>query len=166
MLLDRQPTLQGPTITLRPLYQDDLDALYRAASDPLIWDQHPANRHELAEFDDFVEDTLRSGGALVVLAKNGEVIGTSRYSEHDVDACAVEIGWTFLKRDHWGGTTNRELKTLMIDHAFTAVDCITFRVRAQNQRSQRAVEKLGARRTTVDADDWVHFELTRDAWSE
>jgi hypothetical protein len=35
------PTLDGETISLRPLQADDFDAVYAAASDPLVWEQHP-----------------------------------------------------------------------------------------------------------------------------
>lgn len=165
MTLDRQPTLQGPSLTLRPLTADDHDALYQAASDPLIWEQHPANRHEPAEFDAFFADSLSSGGALAVIDKGGRVIGTSRFDGYDEASSSVEIGWTFLDRAHWGGGTNRELKSLMIDHALSEVDTVRFRAAPANHRSQRAVEKLGAQRVPGPAPhEWVHFELTRPAW--
>lgn len=47
---DLQPTLIGSTITLRPLREADFDALHAAASDPLIWEQHPdpLGRHDMA----------------------------------------------------------------------------------------------------------------------
>jgi RimJ/RimL family protein N-acetyltransferase len=56
----------------------------------------------------------------------------------------VEIGWTFLVRDLWGGEANRELKALMLEHAFAVVERVELRVHAANARSRRAVEKLGA----------------------
>jgi RimJ/RimL family protein N-acetyltransferase len=65
----------------------------------------------------------------------------------------VEIGWTFLVRAHWGGTTNREVKRLMLEHALQSVDRVIFMVGVENYRSQRAVEKLGARRAGRRPDD-------------
>jgi hypothetical protein len=48
---DRQPTLKGRLVELRPLRSEDYDDLYAVASDPLIWEQHPArDRHEEARF--------------------------------------------------------------------------------------------------------------------
>ena len=35
-----RPTLSGTLITVRPLNLDDFEAMYAAASDPLIWGQH------------------------------------------------------------------------------------------------------------------------------
>jgi hypothetical protein len=42
-----------------------------------------------------------------------------------------------------GGTTNREVKRLMLDHAFTFVDTVIFWVGEQNWRSQGAMTKIG-----------------------
>ena len=131
--MDRQPTLVGPTLRLRPLLSSDHDALAAAASDPLIWEQHPdRERGSAAGFDRFFADSLASGGALVVCAADGAVIGSSRYADDDpADGGRVEIGWTFLVRAHWGGATNRELKRLMLDHAFASVQTVVFRRRRQ-----------------------------------
>ena len=38
----RQPTLQNALVLVRPLQQEDFDALFEVAADPLIWEQHPA----------------------------------------------------------------------------------------------------------------------------
>jgi len=57
----------------------------------------------------------------------------------------VEIGWTFLERAFSGGSYNRELKSLMLDHAFRFVDRVLFIVGEKNLRSQKALQKIGAR---------------------
>src|SRR5664280_1852853 len=78
---------------------------------------------------------------------NGRLIGSSRYHGHDPDRREVEIGWTFLARSYWGGTYNRELKRLMLRHAFRFVDTVVFLVGPANLRSQRAVEGIGGVRS-------------------
>ena len=55
----------------------------------------------------------------------------------------VEIGWTFLIRALWGGATNRQIKELMLRHAFETVGTVSFRIATNNLRSCRATEKLG-----------------------
>ncbi len=55
----------------------------------------------------------------------------------------MEIGWTFLARDYWGGSYNFEIKQLMLDHAFLFVDTVVFWVGEDNMRSRRATEKIG-----------------------
>ena len=146
MSFDCQPVLRGALLELRPLRADDSDALYAVTADPLIWAQHPVkDRHRKEAFRDFFQEQLTSGGALVAVdTRTGAVIVMSRFHGYDEQRSEIEIGWTFLARSHWGGTYNREMKHLMLHHAFRFVRSVVFLVDPQNIRSQRAVEKIGA----------------------
>jgi len=143
---DLQPTLKGNLIELRPLRPQDFDALLSAASDPKIWEQHPeSDRYQREVFQRFFDGALESKGAFAIVErKSGRIIGSSRYCNLDLTNREVEVGWTFLEREFWGGTYNRELKQLMLDHAFRFVDRVVFVVGEQNFRSQKALEKIGA----------------------
>jgi RimJ/RimL family protein N-acetyltransferase len=135
---DLQPTLKGELIELRPLGPQDSDALFSAASDPKIWEQHPENdRYQREVFQRFFDGALESRGAFAI-------IESSRYCNLDLTNREVEIGWTFLEREFWGGTYNRELKQLMLEHAFRFVDRVVFVVGDNNIRSQKALAKIGA----------------------
>jgi len=86
---------------------------------------------------------MESGGALVATdCKDGQVIGSSRFHAYNEGASEIEIGWTFVARSHWGGVHNREMKQLMLRHAFQFVNAVIFLVGPQNIRSQKAVEKI------------------------
>ena len=168
--MDRQPMLRGRLLELRPLRDDDFDALFAISSDPLLWEQHPAKERATEEgFRRWFDDAVASGGALVaVRLDDGQLVGTSRFAGYDEAERVVEIGWTFLAREHWGGPYNREMKDLMLDHAFQYVDTVVFRVHAGNRRSQRAVEKLGAVRSGSEPDrtgrgETVVYRLTEAA---
>ena len=147
MEFELQPTLRGALIELHPLTPGDFDALYQAAKDPLIWEQHPeSDRYTPDVFRRYFDGAIESGGAFaVVLRSSGRIIGSSRYCNLGPADSEVEIGWTFLERAFWGGDYNREMKTLMLDHAFRFVDRVVFVVGANNLRSQKALEKIGAR---------------------
>lgn len=141
-----QPALRGDGVQLRPLRADDLDALHAVASDPLIWEQHwQADRHERPVFERFLATVLATGGGLVALDDAGRVIGLSCYYDWNPADRSVVIGYTFLARSHWGGGTNREMKRLMLDHAFRWATTALFYVSPGNLRSQRALERIGAR---------------------
>ena len=144
--MNRQPTLAGELVEVRPLREDDFDALYAAAADPLLWQQHPnTDRWREDAFRTYFDDHLASGGALVVLDRaTGSLIGATRYDHYDEARSEVEIGWTFLARPYWGGAFNSDLKRIMLDHAFRSVRTVVFLVDEQNLRSRRSVEKLGA----------------------
>jgi RimJ/RimL family protein N-acetyltransferase len=146
-IIDLQPTLEGDLIQLRPLRPDDFDALFSAASDPLIWEQHPENdRYQRNVFQKYFDGAIQSKGAFAIIdRKSRRMIGSSRYCNLDRENSEVEIGWTFLERKFWGGSYNRELKRLMLDHAFRFVDRVLFVVGEKNLRSQKALEKIGAR---------------------
>jgi RimJ/RimL family protein N-acetyltransferase len=140
-----QPSLKGDLLELRPLCADDFPSLYAVAADPLLWEQHPCpDRCRKDVFEVFFREALQSRGALIALdARDGRVIGSSRFHGYDEEKSEVEIGWTFLARSHWGGAYNGEMKRLMLRHAFRFVNSVIFVVGVRNFRSQRAVEKIG-----------------------
>ncbi|KQM24882.1 MULTISPECIES: GNAT family N-acetyltransferase [unclassified Sphingomonas] len=144
--MDRQPILIGDLVTVRPTTAGDYDALYGVASDPAIWDQHPAHdRWQTGVFRAFFDEGLAGGGMLTIRdAGDGRIIGSSRYGPHDVEADEIEIGWTFFARDCWRRGYNREAKRLMIDHVARHVGAVTFHIGEDNARSRAAVAALGA----------------------
>ena len=147
MDFDLQPTLTGKLIALRPLAAADFDALFAAASDPLLWEQHPEpDRYPPEVFQRYFDGAIESGGAFAIIDRtSGRIIGSTRYCNLDPAKREVEIGWTFLQREFWGGRHNGELKSLMLDHALRFVERVVFVVGENNLRSQKALEKIGAR---------------------
>jgi len=142
---DLQPNLRGELIELRPLRPEDWDDLFAVASDPLIWEQHPeSDRYKEDVFKIFFREALECGGAFVIVdMKSQQIIGSTRFYGYDPEKSEIEIGWTFLARKYWGGRYNRELKQLMLDHAFKFVESVVLLVGENNIRSQKATEKIG-----------------------
>jgi RimJ/RimL family protein N-acetyltransferase len=174
MAFNLQPVLEDGHVRLRPLRADDFGALYAVASDPLIWEQHPnPDRYLEAVFRTFFQGAMESGGAFLVSdAHAHEVIGSSRYYELDESAGSVAIGYTFLARRCWGGSYNRAMKTLMLDHAFRQLQRVIFHVGEHNRRSRIAMERLGAVYTGKAAIAYygevarsnVIYAIERQAW--
>jgi N-acetyltransferase len=172
MSFDLQPNLQGELVKLRPLLPADLEPLFALASDPLIWELHPASdRYQRPVFEAYFESGLASGGAFLISdLRTGQTIGSSRYADYSESESVVEIGWTFLIREYWGGQVNRDLKRVMLKHAFQFVDRVIFKVGRENWRSQRAMTKIGGKitDTIVDANGLasVVFTITRDEFEK
>jgi RimJ/RimL family protein N-acetyltransferase len=172
MPFDLQPILKGTLLELRPLRREDFHALYRVASDPLIWEQHPHKDRHLEEvFKEFFREALESGGALAAIdAKDSRIIGSSRFHNYNEEKSEIEIGWTFLARSHWGGHHNREMKQLMLRHAFRFVESVIFVVGQENLRSQRAIEKIGGVRVSARQDgggrESFVYQITRSIFAQ
>ena len=171
-----QPVLKNKLIIAEPLQQTDLDRLYQAASDPLIWEQHPnKNRWQLQAFENYFTGAIKSGGAFLVKnAQTDEVIGSSRYSDYDEETNTVSIGYTFFIRSHWGKGYNYALKELMLDHIFQYADKVRFYIGAVNKRSQISIERFGAIKTGEEEMayygepaklDYV-YAITKEQWEQ
>lgn len=145
-----QPTLSDDRVLLRPIAAVDYAALFAVASDPLIWEVHPAHdRWQEPVFRKFFAEGLASNGGLVIIDRaTDRIIGSSRYDIRVCQTGEVEIGWTFLARDYWGGEWNRAIKRLVLANAFECgFDTAIFLVGDNNLRSRRAMEKIGGRLT-------------------
>ena len=174
--MDRQPVLESENLLLRPLTQQNWDALFEVASDPAVWEQHPMHdRWREDVFRAFFDDALAKGGALAIIDKargeGGTIIGSSRFQEYsEDDGGSVEIGWTFFATRCWGKGINRSVKRMMLAHAFGSVGRVDFRVGETNYRSRIALENIGAQRSRrtelaqYDGKRVLHlvYELTRD----
>lgn len=140
-----QPTLAGARITVRPIATTDWASMFAAAADPEIWKQHPAHdRYTERVFREYFDGAIECGSAFAFVDReNRKIFGSSRYHGFDPVTREIEIGWTFLARDYWGGSYNSEIKQLMLEHAFQFVDTVVFWVGETNARSRRAMEKVG-----------------------
>ena len=144
--MNLQPTdLKNNLVWLEPLKQAHFEELYLVASDPLIWEQHPnPDRYKLDAFTNYFKGAMESGGAFIIRdTLSGKALGSSRYCAYDADNKEIQIGYTFFARSCWGKSINKEVKTLMLNHAFNYVDKVAFYVGANNIRSQKAMERIG-----------------------
>src|SRR5690606_33587017 len=144
-----QPILENENLKLIPLREKDFERLYKVASDPEIWEQHPnKNRYEIEVFRNFFKGALESKGAFLVLDKStNEIAGNTRFYDFNDDENNIFIGYTFYGIKYWGKGLNSSAKKLMLDYIFQFVDKVIFHVGAENFRSQKAMEKLGAIKT-------------------
>lgn len=172
---DFQPTLVGPTVTIRPISADDWTELFAAGADPEIWKVHPVrDRYTEPAFRKFFDGAVNSKMAFVFVDRaTDRLIGSSRYYGYEPALGEIEIGWTFIVRSHWGGRANREVKRLMLDHAFTFVDTVIFWVGHQNWRSQGAMTKIGGvkregllTRAESGAEPYFIFEITKSRYGQ
>jgi len=141
-----QPSLKGSLVRIRPLAEKDYGILWELSSDPLIWEQLPrCERYKKDVYQKFFDESLSLKTTVAIIdLKSDQIIGSSRYARLDLVKSEVEIGWSFLTRQFWGKGYNADSKRLMIENAFNFVDSVFFVAAATNNRSRKAIEKLGS----------------------
>ncbi|MFN4365915.1 GNAT family N-acetyltransferase [Chryseobacterium hispalense] len=157
-----QPVLENEKYQLIPLQQGDFESLYKVASDPEVWNQHPnKDRYRREVFRTFFEGGMESGGAFKIIEKStGEILGSTRYYDYDKQNNSIFIGYTFYGRKSWGKGINPQIKKLMLDYIFQFVEVVHFHIGKENYRSQIALERLGGQK--IAEQDVAYFgEPTR-----
>jgi RimJ/RimL family protein N-acetyltransferase len=146
MPLNTQPTLANQKALLLPLQEEDFDALYAAASDPKVWEQHPnKDRWKQDVFRTFFEGAMQSQGAFKIIDKaTNEVAGSTRFYGYDPQQDSIHIGYTFYATRYWGKGLNHAVKEMMLKYIFQFVSQVIFHIGAENVRSQIAISRLGA----------------------
>lgn len=159
--------LAGRHVRLRPLLPKDRDALVAAASG--LTDLFYANVSALARPDDFMAAVFRErdfGRAMpfAVETPDGAVVGLTRFMRMSRQHRRLEIGGTFYARSVQRTGVNTEAKLLLLTHAFEAMGCNAVQIRTDwfNKASQRAIERLGAKRDGVLRSHQVMDGRVRD----
>lgn len=169
---DLQPTLSSSLLTLRPIELSDWEGLFAVGSNSAVWADHvKTDRHKEENFRPYFDSAISSGAAFTVIENaTGKIIGTSRFHDFKPDIGEVEIGWTFLATEYWGGKYNADMKRLMLGYVFEFARTVVFWVASENMRSRRAMIRIGGvlRDGEFTKSDngvvysYVVFEITRD----
>ena len=145
-------TLSGRRIRLEPLAPSHAGELLVAAADPEIWRWLPERVETREQMDRWIEAALdaQEAGAeyafAVVDLASGRAVGSTRYMDVTEAHRGVEVGWTWYRREDWGGRVNPEAKLLLLTHAFEDWGAIRLCLKTDslNERSRAAILKLGA----------------------
>jgi RimJ/RimL family protein N-acetyltransferase len=115
---------------------------------------------------------------VVRLNSTGKLIGSTRYHDILPDVDRLEIGYTWYARSMQRTAVNTESKLLLMTHAFEALGCAVVGLRTDNFNfaSQRAIERLGARKDGVvrhnarrrdgTVRDTVMYSIVAGEWPE
>ena len=150
------PTLIGRHVRLRPFDPADVDALVEVARTGGLWNLFYANVSMLKTPERWLAAVLRErdyGRALpfTVETPDGQVVGATRLMRLAPGHRRLEVGGTFYAQAVQRTGVNTEAKRMLLTHAFDVMDCQCVQIRTDllNLRSQRAIERLGARRDGV-----------------
>ena len=176
--------LTGAHVRLEPLSHAHLDGIMRAGEDESIWQWLPYCPRTRAEYEHWLSDALAamaSGTQLAfatIDARTGEVVGSTRLFVTSRDDRRIEIGGTWLAPQAQRTAINTESKYLLLRHCFETLRTVRVELKtdARNEKSQRAIERIGARREGVMRKhmltrgdfyrDSVYFSIIDDEWPE
>ncbi len=174
-------SLAARSIRLVPLSLDHEAGLRAAATDGELWKLRITSVPEPHEARSYIETALATDNRrafAVTSASTGEVLGTTSY--HDIVPAIkrVEIGYTWYATRCQRTDVNTTCKLLMLTHAFETLGCnvVGWRTDNFNHASQRAIERLGARKDGVirghalrrdgTIRDTVMYSLRSGEWPE
>jgi RimJ/RimL family protein N-acetyltransferase len=150
-------TLSGRITTLVPLSTEHLAGLQAAAADGELWKlfytsvPHPDEMRQWLDNALSLQSTDQALVFVVLENFSGKVVGTTRYCNLDLANRRLEIGFTWYARSVQRSALNTECKLMLLKHAFEKLGCIAveFRTDWMNKNSQRAIERLGAKRDGI-----------------
>jgi RimJ/RimL family protein N-acetyltransferase len=177
-------TLADEHVRLEPLGLHHVEGLKRAAADGELWTIRVTSVPDPDDTRGYVERALQAFAeghrlAFAVLdARSGEVIGSSSY--HDIVPAVerLEIGYTWYAKSRQRTHVNASAKLLLMTHAFETLGArlVGWRTDNFNFASQRAIERLGARKDGVlrhhavrrdgTIRDTVMYSMAAGEWPE
>ncbi len=150
--------LEGRHVRLEPLEVRHAKDLFAVGQDESIWLYMPrpklASVADAEEMIDAAQKMASAGTQLpfaIIDRTRGTAVGSTRYLDIRRTDRALEIGWTWLGVDYQRTPINTEAKYLLLRHAFNALGAIRVQLKTdlRNERSQRAIERLGGTREGV-----------------
>jgi N-acetyltransferase len=175
-------TLEGRHVRLQPLAAEHLPALEAAFDEDRAPFAYLGYSPGALGWEAWLTEAL-SGQAkgvylawATVLLETGQAIGSTRFGDIEPAHGRVEIGWTWLGKRYQHTAANTEAKLLQLRHAFEDLGAtrVAFKTDARNERSQRALEAIGATREGVlrrhmrmpdgYSRDTVYYSILSDEW--
>jgi len=166
--VEKQTSLAGQSVKLLPLQEAHFDELAHIARDERIWKFYAmncANRDTLIhELTDALLEREKGTQFPFVIFHNElqKVIGSTRFLLMQPAHRKLEIGWTWLRPDHWATEVNAECKLLLLTFCFEELMTIRVQLKTDenNIRSRRAIEKIGSQFEGILRNDMIRENNT------
>lgn len=135
------------------------------------------------DFNNYVANTIKDKNNgicypfLIIDKKNNKVAGSTRFGYLNIVSQKCEIGWTWYGTNFQGTGLNKTCKYELLKFGFENIGFrrIQFSADQENIRSQKAIEKLGARKEGVFRNNYiapngesrndVYFSIVKEDWN-
>jgi RimJ/RimL family protein N-acetyltransferase len=174
--------LENEQVKLSPLMLEHFEVLLPIALEKSLWEFTTAKINSAADFKAYFDTALlerqqKKSYPFVIFDKiNNQYAGSTRFGNIDFRHKRTEIGWTWLRTSLHSSGFNRQCKFLLLSYAFEKLllNRVELKTNLLNQRSQKAIRKLGAveegvfRKHIINDDgtvrDSMFFSFINDEW--
>lgn len=170
-------------VKLVSLQADHIPLLVELAKEKVIWQHFAVDGGDTAKLTSSLEEALEhqvagTQLAFAIYAATGELAGSTRFLEINPQHRKLEIGWTWLHSRYWGTGINTACKLLLLTYAFEVLKVVRVQIKTDenNIRSQKAIEKTGAKKEGVLRNDMirdngtarnsVYYSIIDDEWPD
>lgn len=174
-------TLIGKHVRLEPMSEAQVPGLTAIGLEDSIWEHMlygPVRTEE--DIRRWVLDILSRPDLpfVAIHLESGRVAGATRYLNIVPEFRGLEIGGTWYGLEFQRTAVNTECKYQMLQYAFETLGCIRvqFKTDLRNERSQRAIERIGAKHEGVLRNhmilpdgryrDSVYYSIIDNEWPE
>lgn len=177
------PILENERVILSPLTLDNYHHLIPIALEKDLVYYSPSDISTSEKLRDYTKVALegfqnKTAMPFIIYDKQKkQYAGSTRFGLINWKNKLAHIGWTWIGHDFQGSGLNKHMKFLMLQYAFETLEFekVEFRIDERNQKSRKAVEKLGAtlegilRKDTLMKDSFRRstscYGILKDEWS-
>lgn len=161
--------LENTLVKLVPLASEHFSALQELAADKRIWEFYPVDGSDPSQFAAILEKAMaeKEKGTqypfVIMDKRQNKLIGSTRYLDIQPLHRKLEIGFTWLHPDYWRSGLNIACKFLLLQHCFETLGTVRVQLKTDenNNRSRRAIEKIGGRFEGILRNDMIRANGTR-----
>ncbi len=181
-LLQSDIILENQKVLLVPFENERNIELKEIIFDDKIWKYMGMYVRNDQDFENYIQNTLKQKKDgicypfLIIDKATDRVAGSTRYGYLNHASQKCEIGWTWYGKDFQGTGLNKACKYELLNFGFEKIQFrrIQFSADLENERSQRAIENLGAlkeglfRNNYIDSEgnsrDDVYYSIILEEW--
>lgn len=173
--------LSNNGITLEPLTIAHVDDLAEACQDGSLWETVYTSVPSPQTMTEYIDkaDSMRDRVAFAVIDDvTGKAIGSTSFYNIMPAVKRLNIGYTWYAKSYWRSRVNTSCKLMLLTYAFENLQYLTvgWRTDIINMQSQRAIERLGAKKEGIIRGDRIRqdgtitdsviYSMTVDEWPE
>jgi RimJ/RimL family protein N-acetyltransferase len=181
-ILKSKIQLENDKVLLLPFENPRNQELKEIIFEKEIWEFMGMNMKNEKEFEKYLTNTIEDKKNricypfLIIDKKSNRVVGSTRYGYLNIASQKCEIGWTWYGTEFQGTGLNKACKHELLKFGFEKIGFrrIQFSADQENLRSQRAIEKLGAKKEGIFKNNYiapngesrndVYFSIIKEDW--